>query len=60
MDPDRVRDGLGRRVRKKKVEMEQKGLTPRLDPKYAPIADNGAEMPNQRSTMRSNVPKRRT
>lgn len=32
-------------------------LTPCLEPKYAPIADRGAEIPNQRSTISSMVPK---
>lgn len=31
-------------------------LTPCLDPKYEPIADNGAEIPNHKSAMSNIVP----
>ena len=37
-------------------EIKHYQRTPCLEPKYAPIAERGAETPNQRSTIRSIVP----
>lgn len=58
VDSNRVRNCLRQRGKKKKASQDEtENRTPRLDPRYAPTADNGAEMPNQRSIMRSIVPR---